>query len=187
VSEAPLGAQGPWTVDDLDRLPDDGKRYEIIDGSLLVSPAPTPRHQVIADRVRRLLRASAGAEFEVLEAVGVQLPGSVLIPDVVVAHSGPVWSDRRVLTPRDILLVVEVVSPSSSTTDRVTKPTLYAAAGVPAYWRVEPAGSAAPSVVTFRLAGSVYAEQVTATADLPATVDWPFRLQLAPGSWRPRP
>jgi len=87
--------------------------------------------------------------------------------------------------PADLLLAVEVVSPSSATTDRVTKPTLYAAAGVPAYWRVELAGVEAPSVVTYRLMGTAYVEQATATADETVSLDWPLAVRLAPAEWRP--
>lgn len=154
---------GPWTLADLSTLPDDGQRYEIVDGGLLVSPPPTVLHQAIADRVRRLLRAAAGAAFEVLEGVGVQQANGVLIPDVLVAHTAAVWSGRSLLVPADLLLAVEIVSPSSATTDRVTKPTLYAAAGVPAYWRVELEGAEAPSVMTYRLSGTAYVEQASAS------------------------
>jgi len=164
-------------------LPDDGQRYEIIDGSLLVSPPPTVLHQAIADRVRQLLRAAAGPAFEVLEGVGVQLANGVLIPDVLVAHTAAVWSGRSLLVPADLLLAVEVVSPSSATTDRVTKPTLYAAAGVPAYWRVELEGAEAPSVVTYRLSGTAHVEQASASAGEAVALDWPLAVELAPGTW----
>lgn len=124
MTEALAKAPGPWTLADLASLPDDGQRYEIVDGSLLVSPPPTLLHQAVTDRVRRLLRAAAGPDFEVLEGVGVQLPNGLLVPDVVVAHGEAVWSGRSVLRPADLVLAVEVVSSSSTTTDRVTKPAL---------------------------------------------------------------
>lgn len=60
------------------------------------------------------------------------LPNGVLIPGVLVAHAAAVWSGRSLLVPADLLLAVEIISPSSATTDRVTKATLYAATGVPA-------------------------------------------------------
>lgn len=110
----------------------------------------------------------------------------MLVPDVVVAQGAAVWSGRSVLTPADLVLAVEVVSPSSTTTDRVTKPTLYAAAGVPAYWRIEPGGVEGPSVVTYRLSGMTYVEQATATADQPVKLNWPLSVHLAPAEWGPR-
>ena len=185
MTEALAKPLGPWTLADLAARPDDGQRYEIIDGSLLVSPPPTVLHQAIADRLHRLLRAAAGPAFEVLEGVGVQLANGVLIPDVLVAHTAAVWSGRSLLVPADLLLAVEVVSPSSATTDRVTKLTLYAAAGIPAYWRVELEGAEAPSIVTYRLSGAAYVEQATASADDVVSLDWPLVVELAPATWLP--
>lgn len=184
MTEALAKAPGPWTLADLAATPDDGQRYEIVDGSLLVSPPPTVLHQAVVDRVRRLLRAAARPELEVLEGVGVQLPNGLLVPDVLVADGVAVWSGCSVLTPADLVLAVEVVSPSSKTTDRITKPALYAAAGVSAYWRVELGGAEGPSVVTYRLSGTAYAEQATATANEPVSLDWPLELHLAPAEWR---
>ncbi len=57
-----------WTVDDLDRLPDDGLRYELLDGILLVSPAPTRRHQRAVWQLGLLLQAPCPPELEVLVA-----------------------------------------------------------------------------------------------------------------------
>ncbi len=90
MTEALARPLGPWTLADLATLPDDGQRYEIIDGSLLVSPLATVSHQAIAGRLQRVLRAAAGPELEVLQGVGVQLPNGVLIPDVLVAHTAAV-------------------------------------------------------------------------------------------------
>jgi hypothetical protein len=57
---------GPWATADLAGLPDDGQRYEIIDGSLLVTPAPAPRHQLVTGRLAVVLRESAPDEADVL-------------------------------------------------------------------------------------------------------------------------
>ena len=53
-----------WTVDDLDRLSDDGLRYELLDGTLLVSPAPSKRHQRAAARIFTTLATACPLEFE---------------------------------------------------------------------------------------------------------------------------
>ncbi len=177
----------PWTLADLEALPEDGQRYELIDGSLLMSPPPTLVHQAVVDRVRRLLRGAAGPDLEVLEAVGLQLPSALLVPDVLVASAAAVWNGSSVLSPPDVLLVVEVVSPSSRTMDRITKPTLYAAAGVPAYWRVELSESGSASVVTFRLNETTYVEQAAVSPGDEVDLGWPLPLRLAPGEWRPHP
>lgn len=65
----------------------------------------------------------------------------------------------------------------------MTKPTLYAAAGVPAYWRVELEGAEAPSIVTYRLSGTAYVEQASAGAGEAVALDWPLAVELAPGTW----
>ena len=106
MTEALAKPLGPWTLADLATLPEDGQRYEIIDGNLLVSPPPTILPQAIADRLHRLLVAAAGPVLEVLEGVGVQLPNGVLVPDVLVAHTAAVWSGRSLLVPADLLLAV---------------------------------------------------------------------------------
>lgn len=63
-----LRVPGRWTVGDLDGLPDDGHRYEIIDGMLLVNAAPVPDHQEVSLRLWRLLDDAAPTEFRVLAA-----------------------------------------------------------------------------------------------------------------------
>lgn len=176
ITEA-MRAAGPWTVADLDRLPDDGQRYEIVDGSLLVSPPPSPRHQAAAGRLARLLAAAAGPGLEVLEATGIQLPSAVLVPDVLLVRVEALRRDTAVLDPADVLLVAEVVSPSSRTTDRVTKPALYAAAGIPAYWRVE---LDEPALVAYELQGTTYAESAASTGTEVIEVERPLVLRIIP-------
>lgn len=133
-----LSHVGPWTAADLAGLPDDGQRYEIIDGSLLVSPPPSTKHQLVSGRLAVFLRESAPAGLDVVEAVGLRLgSGRLLIPDVVVATSIALMSDEPTLRPADVPLVVEVVSPSNAAMDRVFKPQLYAAGGIGWMWRAE--------------------------------------------------
>ncbi|HST67638.1 MAG TPA: Uma2 family endonuclease [Mycobacteriales bacterium] len=172
-----------WTIDDLLSMPDDGHRYEIFDGSLLVSPAPPKQHQAAADRLRDALQAAAPDGVEVITAtaidmtatsptLGIQAP----VPDIVVAAPG-VWDDPGLyVLPSRVLLLVEVESPRTSR-DRVLKPALYAAAGIPAYWRVELDPVA---VVTYVLDGAVYREDGTVRAGESAVVGTPFPLELRP-------
>lgn len=128
----------PYTVYDLLDMPDDGNRYEVIEGSLLVSPAPTQLHQVIADSIRDVLRAAAPKDVRVVTGVGLRCreDRNGRVPDVLV---GP-RSDLRanpVVEASDALAVVEVVSPGSAYQDRRQKVEEYANAGIPVYWRVE--------------------------------------------------
>ena len=189
MSEAILGAtalsmmHGSWTVDDLAHLPDDGQRYEIIDGSLLVSPPPALGHQGIARRLVAALNHDMSAEWEAVEAVGVVLRSKpsvrMLEPDVVVVPSKVLWSGGTTLKAADVALAVEVVSPSSVTTDRVTKPTLLAEAGVPAYWRVEQVDGGVTLSLN-RLVGRTYKEEDIVRSGETRHVDWPVTCRLAP-------
>jgi Uma2 family endonuclease len=131
-----------WTVADLDLLPDDGRRYEIIDGSLVMSPSPTAWHQRVVRWLTNALLDGMPAGFDVLENMGVQLceePGQFLIPDACAVRTpeGILDDDRALLLSEDVLLAVEVVSRSSTSIDRRLKPRLYAQAGIPSFWRVE--------------------------------------------------
>lgn len=117
---ATLPHRWEWTYEDLEELPDDGCRYEIVDGGLVVSPPPPLRHEFVVEQLKVVLRAAAPAQWRVLSP-GVHLGRSYRLPDVVVLRADV---DRSVGTaePGDVLLAVEVVSPGSVTTDRVTKP-----------------------------------------------------------------
>lgn len=106
--------RGRWTVDDLVELPDDGYRYEIFDGSLLVTPPPPIPHISTTYRLRRRLEAQAPAGFAVIEGAGVY-PNETnyFIPDLLVIREDLLVGDARGIDPRDALLAVEVVSPGN--------------------------------------------------------------------------
>jgi Uma2 family endonuclease len=175
-----------WTIDDLLSMPDDGHRYEIFDGSLLVSPAPPMQHQIAGDRLRDALLAAAPEGVEVITATAVDISATspklgiqAPVPDVVVAAPG-VWDDPGLyVQPPRVLLLVEVESPRTSR-DRVLKPALYAAAGIPAYWRVELDGPETPAIVMYRLDGAVYREVRTVRAGESVVVDVPFAVEVRP-------
>jgi Uma2 family endonuclease len=127
-----------WTRADLERMPDDGNRYEVIHGELLVSPAPRPVHDLLIHRLRRLLEPYCDQH-------GLGIIGSVqafvtedseTIPDLVVRHL-PVpppdeWDDAPMP-----LLVVEVLSDSTRRNDEVKKRAFYIEARIPEYWIVD--------------------------------------------------
>ncbi|BBH65959.1 hypothetical protein ACTI_26440 [Actinoplanes sp. OR16] len=130
-----------WTVEDLENLPDDGVRRELLDGVLLVSPSPTDIHQIIAMRLGVALEESCPDHLQVTQGVEIRLSSTrAFIPDVQVATDEAARRRGRFYTPDEIVLAVEIVSPSSLAMDRVTKPALYASAGIPHYWRIETAG-----------------------------------------------
>ncbi|MBL6278416.1 Uma2 family endonuclease [Micromonospora fiedleri] len=134
---------GEWTTDDLDALPDDGRRRELLDGVLLVSPSPTAAHQTIAMRLGVALEAECPDEYEVTQGVEVRINRTrSFIPDVLVITAPAAQRRPARYEPHEVVLAVEIVSPSTRSIDRVLKPALYAQAGIPYYWRIEtdPAG-----------------------------------------------
>jgi Uma2 family endonuclease len=171
------------TEADLALTPDDGHRYEIVDGSLVVSPAPTAGHQRIAGRLADLLRRHAPVGLDVLEGVGVRAGGqrgSLLIPDVSVVSAEQADRDVTAFDPWHVQLVVEVVSRSSVTMDRLMKPALYAAARIPLYWRIEREHPTGVMIAVHQLDGDSY----RLTNDLVGTIehqlDAPFPVPIRP-------
>ncbi len=128
------GSAEPWTIAD---LPGDGRRWELVDGVPALSPAPTGAHAVMVNRLAEILRASVDSRriFHEL-GIGVGL-GDYRVPDLVVVKAGVDVRSLGQLEPAQVALTVEVVSASSKTTDRITKPAQYAAWGVGSFWRVE--------------------------------------------------
>jgi Uma2 family endonuclease len=154
-----------WTADDVRALPDDGNRYECIDGALLVTPAPRYVHQYAVGEMYALLLS-----YVALERVGsilhapadVELDAHSLVqPDIFVARG--VDPTRRVAGPLEIAvmeLVVEVLSPSTRVRDRTVKREFYLRSGVEEYWIVDNdarcierwrAGTVTPEMCTERL------------------------------------
>ena len=128
--------QGQWTYDDYARIPDDGKRYEIIDGVLYVTPAPNTGHQNAVSWITMYLKshvqlAGRGLVLAAPFDVDLGLGRTVMQPDVLIVlneHRDRVTALRIVGPPN---LVVEVASPSTATYDRRAKMDAYTGAGVP--------------------------------------------------------
>lgn len=126
-----------YTIEELERLPDDGQRYELLDGFLLVTPAPGEDHQVVATRLATVLASQLPPEIRVT-APGVVLHGNStqLQPDVLVYRGGgPIGRSWR--GPRELWLAIEVLSPSSRIYDREFKRAAYLALGVDEVWLVD--------------------------------------------------
>jgi Uma2 family endonuclease len=165
---------GAWTVELLETLPDDGLRYELIDGTLLVSPAPSALHQIVAANMFRLLDGAAPGDRAVLFApVAWQPDGRTSVePDLLV-----IAKDR--IAPHGITgapeVVVEILSPSSGRFDRTVKFSRYAEGGAAQYWIVDPA---VPSVEIYDLrengyllvARGVHVDTVSVTAPFAVAV-----------------
>jgi Uma2 family endonuclease len=130
-----------WTAAAVRTLPDDGKRYEVVDGELLVTPSPTRDHQRIVGGLLVLLDpfvAATGLGEAVTSPSDVELDAHGLVqPDVFVqglvdGRPGTGWNSGAPL-----LLVIEVLSPATARADRTVKRRRYQRAGVPEYWIVD--------------------------------------------------
>lgn len=130
-----------WTAEMVRALPDDGNRYEVVDGELLVTPAPGYPHQrAVAGLLVELANyARAQGGLEVLPSpADIELdPHGMVQPDVFVqglvdGRPPAAWN-----TGAPLLLVVEVSSPSTARADRTTKRRRFQRAGIPEYWIVD--------------------------------------------------
>jgi Uma2 family endonuclease len=135
--------QGQWTYADWETLLDDGNRYEVIDGVLYMSSAPSYFHQWIIKRLYRFWGARVedeGLAYADFAPVGVLMPGCEPVqPDfvLVLAARKAIIHDRRIRGVPD--LIVEVLSPGNSDFDKEVKLAAYASAGVPEYGIIDPA------------------------------------------------
>lgn len=128
-----------YTVDDLFTLPENGNRYQVFGGSLVMSPAPAPLHQIVAYELQQLLdplakphgsRAPATLAIRITDKDGP-------VPDITVVGATALGGLTGAVPVTAVYTVVEIVSPSTAFLDRGTKPDLYADAGIPCFWRVE--------------------------------------------------
>lgn len=178
---------GPYTLYDLDALPEDGKRYELADG-WLTELSPSPWHDHAADRLKDILRDAArlaGAEVYVAGGPNdVSTPAGVRKPDVFVVPRDVARAaiSRKVRTyyAADLLLVIEVISPRSASeqVDRVRKVGEYAKAGIPLYWLVDLEPE--PKVTALALRGGEYVLDNEMRAGHQLTVSQPFPVSFDP-------
>jgi Uma2 family endonuclease len=145
------------TYDDLAEFPNDGKRYELIGGELLVSPAPRIAHQRLIVRLLDLftpVRRGKSASEVFLAPTDVRFsPEDVVEPDLLVIRA-----ERQSIVGELVIdgspdLIVEILSPSTRTYDEVAKAALYAREGVTEYWLVDPEST---TVRIFTLSGGQY-------------------------------
>ncbi len=164
------------TRDDLDGLPDNGLRHELIDGAFVMTPPPGLPHQSIVGALYvALVEASSGTGLKVLLApFDVALGPNVVVPDLVVA---PVAAFTQRDLPTAPLLAVEVRSPSTGWLDEGRKRTLYEQYGVASYWLVDPTK---PSITVLELVEGRYTQAAMATGDQTIEVTAPFPITLNP-------
>jgi Uma2 family endonuclease len=174
-----IAPDGPWREPDLHLFPQDGHRYEIVDGSLHVTPPLDPAHEGVVCALVTTLRGAAPEGWWACSRLGVEIGASNLVPDVTVLRprsSGAIWND-----PADVALVVEVETVATRRFDRLLKPTLYADAGIPSYWRVSADGS---QLTVYALGpDGTYTLQQTIQDDQLVALNAPYPVRVAPSTW----
>jgi len=167
---------GEWTVELLETLPDDGLRYELIDGTLLVSPAPSALHQIVAANMFRLLDGAAPVDRAVLFApVAWQPDGRTSVePDLLVIAKDRIAPHRITGAPE---VVVEILPPSSGRFDRTVKFSRYAEDCAAHYWIVDPATQ---SVEIYVLRDGEYLLVAGGAQDDTVSVTAPFAFSVTP-------
>ena len=167
------------TVADLEAMPDDGNRYELIDGVLVVSPSPGIPHQWALLELYAVLRAGCPDDLKVLCApLDVLAPDTAVQPDILVARRSDLTGKYLEVPP---LLAVEVLSPSNRVYDLNVKFARYEVAGIPSYWVVDPDEL---RLIAWKLRDGRYVE----VADVADGDDWhtrtPFELTISPARLR---
>ena len=174
------------TYHDYAALPDDGRRYELHDGELSVTPAPSPQHQMCSANLFRILDSHVRSH-----GLGVVLfaPLDVILSDTAIVQPDLVYlaADRLAAISRRGIegpptLVVEILSPSTTAIDRDTKHRLYARHRVPLSWIVDPN---ARLLDAYRLGEDRYTLALRASGAAPVDLP-PFQgLALIPDSLWP--
>ena len=164
------------TRDDLDALPDDGLRHELIDGQFVMTPAPGSAHQIVSNSLHLklgVLLANTGL-VALYAPLDVVLGPNVVEPDLLVTPRAAL-GEHDLSTPP--LLAVEILSPSTARIDRGRKRNLYEEFGVHSYWIVNPSE---PSVTIMELDGGRYEVVAHAVGDQSVSVASPVALTFTP-------
>ena len=167
---------GEWTVADLEALPDNGLRYELLDGTLLVTPSPTPRHQGAIVELTVLLRSACPPDHRVFVApLDWQPDGRTsLEPDLLVVRRDRIGEKNITDAPT---LVIEVLSPGTARIDRMIKFSRYAEGGIGQYWIVDPQ---VPSIKVYDLVDQAYALVAEGAGPDPVSLTAPFLVTIVP-------
>ena len=172
---------GNWTVAMLDALPEDGQRYEIIDGVLYVTPAPRVRHQhvvtLLAAKLVPYVDRAGGAIVLVAPTDVRKGEHTSVQPDILVVRLDESGRVAVPIQPRDLPLAIEVPSVGTARTDRQDKRVLYQGEGVAEYWIVDAdswvierwrPGDQRPEVLSQRLDWQCAGAETPLTIDLPS-------------------
>jgi Uma2 family endonuclease len=167
---------GPFTRADLDAMPDDGRRYELVDGALLVTPAPGSRHQGMVVELIALLHSACPPNLRVFTApYDVTLAEDTVVqPDVLVTRRADVQERGLFTAPA---LAVEVLSPSTRLVDLELKRARYEQAGVASYWVVDPV---ALTLTAWRMQDGGFVLVAEVGGDETFSTTEPFPVEVSP-------
>ena len=157
-------------------MPDDGHRYELIDGVLIVTPCPWTLHQIVVANLLFRVKDALPAELEVIHGPFdyVVDDHTILRPDAVVARRDDFTEINLPVPPR---VAIEVLSQFTRRIDAGTKRLAFEAAGVPHYWMVDPDE---PSILALDLVDGAYREQEPVRGDDLFEVTAPFGFSVRP-------
>jgi Uma2 family endonuclease len=167
----------PLTRADLEAMPDDdGHRYELVDGVLVVTPAPSTAHQTVSVNLLMLLGRACPSDLRILHApFDVVLSDDTLLqPDLVVARRADFTAQNLPTAP---LLAIEILSPSTRRFDLMVKRSRLESAGCASYWVVDPD---IPSMVAWDLDGASYREVGNVKAAEMFRAVRPFEVEVRP-------
>lgn len=167
----------PWTEEEYLALGETVDRVELFDGSLLVSPAPTIRHQLLLRNLMYVLRSPAhAAGLRIYPEINLRLrKDRIPIPDLVLTT--PIDPTQLVVNASSAVLVCEITSPSNAATDRVLKMNHYAEAGIPWYLIIDPDSL---TLTLYRLESKQYREYATGKPGMPLRMDEPVQVDISP-------
>ena len=165
-----------FTVEDLEDMPDDGFRYELDDGVLIVSPAPSNLHQLAVSRLQMILGAACPPEFLVLSGPGVNISRfQHRVPDVAVIRTE---SFEEMFLVQPPVLAIEVASPRTRLYDLGRKKEVYERFGIRSYWIVESGGK--PSLTVFELRRGRYTQTAQVIGVDSLEIARPFGVTIVP-------
>ena len=171
-----------FTVGELDLMPDDGRRYELLDGVLIVSPRPRVLHQEVAFELAIQLKAACPDDLLVIPEPAVMLSEvTEFDPDIVVIRRDQLLEAKITEPP---FLIVEVRSPSTALIDLNRKKVAYERFGVPSYWIVDP-GPDKPELTAFELAPGGYELAGTVAGRATFLAQKPFAVGISPAGLLP--
>ncbi|WP_204023955.1 Uma2 family endonuclease [Sinosporangium siamense] len=164
---------------DLDHIPELPPHTELIDGSLVFVSPQASFHTVTLFLLERELHRATSTAYRVRREMSVTLaPRQRPEPDLVVVHASALKApEQTTFQAQDVVLTVEVVSPESELRDRERKPQLYAAAGIPHFWRVENV-SGHPTVYVYELDPALRSYVPTGIYHAKLQVSVPFDIDI---------